>query len=120
MMPWLVLAAVLSTVLAFGGGYWKGGHDKASEVKAQVARDAELLQSFDTKLAERISAIQVKHVRILQRAEKEIIRVPEYRDCVAQPDGLLQLVNEALTGTPPGTDRSVPAADTAGTGAELH
>lgn len=59
------------------------------------------------KTAKAISEIEVKNVTIYQKATREVIKEPVYRDCIHTSDGL-RLVNEALSN---GKVRTEPSGD---------
>lgn len=61
------------------------------EEVARVARDAAM-----DAAAEKIAKIQVVNKTIYQRATREVLKEPMYRDCLHSADGL-RAVNQALT-----------------------
>lgn len=101
----ILLAAIVSAVLAGGFGYDYG----MSKAKAQEARDEALTlavsEAAATASAQAISKLKTKNTIIKQEIERVIQTNTVHRECV-HPDGQLQLINEALTG-----DRAVPAGD---------
>jgi hypothetical protein len=101
--PWLILGVSVVAVGALGGSYVKGRADgRAVEIAqrvtleevARVAREAAMAGA-----AEKIAAIEVKHVTVRQKLETEIREKPVYRDCFAD-QRVLDTVNEAITGNP--------------------
>ena len=111
--PWVILTAVALFAVSIAGTGWKAyqmgrDHEIASQAKAaeveRRATDAALKVT-----AEAIAGIEVKSVTIRQRTEKEIERVPVYRNCVAG-DSVLELTNAAILGTEPPGDSVLPGA----------
>jgi hypothetical protein len=100
-LPYLLGGALLSVLLALGGGYWLGRSDgRALEAGEQdrataavVAAQAAMVQVA----AESIAKIEVRNVHTTQKLEKETVEVPVYRDCRHSPDAL-GLLNDALSG----------------------
>lgn len=110
---------LIAAVVALGGFFTWGGHRLyAAGYDAAVverAKDAQLIEAAGAAAqkaaAEAISAIQVHHVTIRQKLEKELTRDVVYRDCVASP-GVFELSNEALTGrSNPAPNSDVPPAE---------
>jgi hypothetical protein len=108
MSPYAILASVLITASALGGAYWQGRKDGRDACQAAEARDAEVTriasEAAAASAAEAISKIEVKHVTLRQRVEREVRENVVYRECKHSPGGLRD-INAALTG-----------ADSAGSG----
>lgn len=98
-LPYLLLAAVL----LIGGGYAKGRWDghalgvSDSEHVALIAEQAAYAGQLGA--AREIAKLEVKHVTVQRKIERETREVPVYRDCVHQPDGV-RIVNDALENRP--------------------
>lgn len=111
-----VLAGIgVVVILALGWGgrtIYKAGYNAAV---VEQKTDEQLIQAAATAAqsaaAQAISNIQVKHVTIRQKLEKELTRDVVYRDCVASPR-VLELSNEAITGRPdPATNSVLPPTE---------
>lgn len=97
------LAGLLLIGLALFAGGWKLGVD---HVEAQQLHDERLVNdavnAAQKGAATEIAKLEIKHVTLQSRIERETREVPVYRDCHHSPDGLLNL-NAALTNAqPPG------------------
>ncbi|MBS1143355.1 MAG: hypothetical protein H6R14_761 [Proteobacteria bacterium] len=92
-IKWLVLVAALV------GCYSWGRHDGRALQEASQLRDAALVDkaiaAAQEGAAKEIAKLEIKHVTLQQRIERETREVPVYRDCRHSPDGLQQL-NAAL------------------------
>lgn len=97
---WVVL------LLALGGSYAWGRHDgSALEKASRLQEEAVVAKAIDAAqagAAKEIAKLEIKHVTLQQRIERETREVPVYRDCKHSGDGLLQL-NAALE------NRAIPA-----------
>lgn len=97
---WVVL------LLALGGSYAWGRHDGAGlESAARLREEAFVNKAIDAAqagAAKEIAKLEIKHVTLQQRIERETREVPIYRDCRHSADGLQQL-NATLE------NRAVPA-----------
>lgn len=117
-LPYLLGAALISVLLALGGGYFMGRSDgralEAGEQDRVALAVAAAEQAMQRVAAESISKIEVRNVTIRQKAETVTREVPVYRDCKHDPDGL-RLINDALdpTGAFPTPDSKLPATDPA-------
>lgn len=110
MNPYIILAAVLAVIGAFGGGYWWGASAKENAILAEQKREDDLIAKMQGTVADSISKMTVKHVTIRQQVDHEIIEKPVYRDCMHTDDGL-RLVNSALSNTEPAGPSELPAID---------
>lgn len=117
MLPWVLLAAVLTVGAAGGTGYWKGQQHATARIEAKLLREAEKTRIDQAEAlraaAERIVALDIKNTTI--RAKTEVItrEVPVYRDCV-HDDRTFRLLNDALSPAAGLPDQSeVPGADAA-------
>lgn len=106
------IALTLGLVVSHGAvGYWQYGQGVDS-CEAAVAREERIAKIAYDKgqegAAGAIAKMEITHVTIKQRVERETREVPVYRDCHHSPDGMLG-VNQALSGKPvsPG-DRKLP------------
>jgi len=113
--PYFLAAALVAS----GAAYLKGRQDGKSIAAAQEARDERVAviaaESAASAAAVAIRQIRITNTTIQQRLEREIQTRVQYVDCRHAP-GVLDTVNEALTGQrpkpPPGG--SLPAADPTG------
>jgi hypothetical protein len=96
--PWLILATVVALGASHTIAYVKGGAARENSILAEQQRQDELVQKIQQSTAQQIAAIEVKHVTVRQQLETEIREKPVYRDCIAD-DRVLELVNQAITGT---------------------
>jgi hypothetical protein len=110
--PWLLLAAVLALGASHTFAYVKGGISRENSILAEQKRQDELVAKVQQSTAQAIAAIEVKHVTVRQQLETEIREKPVYRDCTAD-DRVLELVNQAITGT-----ESASGGVVSGTGAD--
>lgn len=111
--PYFLLAAAV----AAGTAYVKGRHDGKEVAAVTALREervaAQAASAAASAAAAAISQIRVQNTTIQQKVEREIQTRVEYRDCRHAP-GVLDSVNEALTGRPnPAPGDRVPAADAA-------
>lgn len=109
MPPLNVLAAEYKWVillLSLGGCYVWGRHDGAALEAAASLRETAVAEraiaAAQEGAAKEIAKLEIKHVTLQQRIERETREIPVYRDCRHSADGLQQL-NAALE------NRSVPA-----------
>ncbi|WP_150428883.1 hypothetical protein [Dechloromonas sp. CZR5] len=109
MPPLNVLAAEYKLVillLSLGGCYVWGRHDGAALEAAASVRETAVAEravaAAQEGAAKEIAKLEIKHVTLQQRIERETREIPVYRDCRHSADGLQQL-NAALE------NRSVPA-----------
>lgn len=108
MSLYAALIAGLLWAASIAGSYFYGVEVGDDGATARQAREADVRRET-RELAQQgaaaaISEIEVKHVTIRQRVEREIREHPVYRDCRHTPGGL-RGVNAALTGDdsePPG------------------
>lgn len=100
-LPYLLGGALLSVLLALGGGYWMGRQDgralEAGEQDRASAAVREAQAAMVQAAADSIAKIEVKNVYKTQQLEKQTVEVPVYRDCVHSPDAF-RLLNDALAG----------------------
>ena len=100
-------------LLALAGSYAWGRHDGGALAVAAETREAVIAAAATAAAqkatAEEIAKLEVKHVTVQRRIERETREVPVYRDCRHSPDGL-RAINDALENraVPPG-DRELPA-----------
>lgn len=94
-MPYLILAAVLCSIVTGGVG-WKLGidHQKAQELE-RTALVAEAIDAANAASAEAISKLKVKNTTITNEVQHEIRTNTIYADCKLTPRGV-QLANQAL------------------------
>lgn len=98
--PWMILIAValLGGVSAYS--YHKGAVNKENEIVAAQAKDDALVQKVSDAAQEgaarAIANIRIKNVTTLQTLEKEIVKVPDYSNCMHSDAGL-RAINDALT-----------------------
>lgn len=99
MLPWVLLAAVLTVGAAGGTGYWKGNQHATARIEAQLLREAEKTRVDQAEAlqaaAAEIAKIDVKHQTLKQVVQREVVEVPVYRECRHSPD-TLSAVNAAL------------------------
>lgn len=99
--PWVILAALCTLAGICGGSYVKGRSDgKAVIIASQAKEEAirlETLQLAQMAAAEEIAKIDIRHVTIKGKVEREVITKVQYRDC-AHDDDTLRLLNDAITG----------------------
>lgn len=86
-------------LLALGACYVWGRHDGSALAEAGVLRENALvekaIEASQSGAAAAIAKLEIKHVTLQQKIERETREVPVYRDCRHSPDGLRSL-NEAL------------------------
>jgi len=116
-LPYLAVAAggVVLVACVFLYGVKTGG----DRVWARVAEQRQDLYDVERRAREAaavaISQIEVRHVTINQRAEKEVIREERYRECAHSP-AVYGLLNDALADRDPGPvvgAGGMPGADSA-------
>ncbi len=121
-LPYVLLAAVSATSVAGLGGYlWGRSDGRALEAGQQVADEAliaTVATAAQTAAAREIAGIEIKNTTIRQTVESKTRENTVYRDC-RHADGVLDLVNAALTGTQPAGGGQLPVADS-GAGRELR
>lgn len=86
-------------VLVVVGSYAWGRHDGAALMEAEcergIARVTQAVETAQRGAAEAIAKLEVRHVTVQRRIERETREVPVYRDCVHRPDGV-RIINDAL------------------------
>lgn len=100
---YLYAAVTIALVVSHGAvAYWQYGQGKDS-CEAAAAREERIAKIAYDKAQEgvagEIAKMEIKHVTIKQRVERETREVPVYRDCRHSPGGMLG-VNQALSGKP--------------------
>ena len=102
MLPVSVLRAEykwLAVLLALGACYAWGRHDGAALTEADVLRENALVEkamsASQAGAAAAIAKLEIKHVTLQQKIERETREVPVYRDCRHSHGGLRSL-NYAL------------------------
>jgi hypothetical protein len=128
--PWLLGGTAIALVLAFGGGYLKGGEHTANAYqvkidKLQLDAAAQLQKTRDAMQAQSNEAVEMlekdnarSHTvfRTITQQVDKIIDRPVFRNICLDDDGL-RLANAALSGvaaeapTGPSTGTRVPPAD---------
>jgi hypothetical protein len=109
-----ITAGLVAILVAFAIGY--GGYSLGQDsVLAEQARTREAINAAYEKArqgtADEISKLRPR-VQVINQKVRETVRVePVYRDCVHAP-GVLDNINEALTGTRPAGGGSLPSTDT--------
>ena len=98
--PWLLLGAVVALGASHTYAYVKGGTARENSMLAEQKRQDELIAKVQQSTAAEIARIQVVNKTIYQRATREVIEKPVYRECVHDPD-TLGMLNHALTNTAP-------------------
>ena len=101
--PWLLLAALLTILGAFTGGYVKGRSDANSNCAEARTLILEAAQEAQKAAAAEIAKIEIRHTTIRQKVQREITEKPVYRECGHSPDGV-RLVNQALSNGANGAD----------------
>ena len=101
--PWLLLAALLTILGAFTGGYVKGRSDANSNCSEARMLILEAAQAAQKAAAQEIAKIEIRHTTIRQKVQREVLEKPVYRTCNHSPDGL-RLVNQALSNGANGAD----------------
>lgn len=107
LMPWLLIAWFVSTLVAGGTGYVKGKNDAQAEQASQELLIARAAQEAQQATAEVIAQIKIKNTTINREIQRETRTVPVYSDCRNSESGM-QLINNALTGTKPASDVKLP------------
>lgn len=115
-LPWVLLASVVCTVLSGVTGYAYGNRigtqlERADRI-ADEALAAKAGEAAQLAAAEAIAGIQVKHTTIRTAVEKETRENTVYRDC-AHPIGVQQRIAEAFAAVGTGGSE-LPAAGGAG------
>jgi hypothetical protein len=111
--PWLILAAVLALGASHTLAYVKGGTSRENSILAEQKRQDELVQKIQQSTAQQLAQIEIVNKTIYQRATREVIEKPVYRDCHHDAD-TLGMLNHALTNTAPpepARDSVVPGVD---------
>lgn len=115
--PWVLVAAGLVLAASHGAVAWKSyslGQDSVYAEKYKLEEvERRVTEAATAASAKEISKIEVKHVTIRQRLDREIIKEPVYTDCRHSPDGM-RAVNDALRppgATEPPRDGRVPGPD---------
>jgi hypothetical protein len=108
----------VAILIALGACYAWGRHDGSALAEADVLRENALVErafaASQAGAAAEIAKLEIKHVTLQQRIERETREVPVYRDCRHSPDGLRSL-NDALENrTVAPDDRQLPG-DAGGT-----
>lgn len=98
--PWLIMAAVLALGASHTFAYVKGGTARENSILAEQKRQDELVQKIEQSTAKQIAQIEVVNKTIYQRATREVIEKPVYRDCRHDAD-TLGMLNHALSNTAP-------------------
>lgn len=111
--PWVLLAAVLALGASHTFAYVKGGTARENSILAEQKRQDELVQRIERTNAQQIAQIEVVNKTIYQRATREVIEKPVYRDCHHDAD-TLGMLNNALTNTAP----TQPAGDSVVSGVD--
>jgi hypothetical protein len=113
--PWLLLVAGIGLAGIVSGAYVKGRADgRAVEIAQRVTLEEVAKTAREAAMAgaaEKIAAIEVRHVTVRQQLETQIREKPVYRDCFAD-QRVLDTVNEAITGNPATGSGELPAAGT--------
>jgi len=104
---WAVLLLAAVGIYAWGRADGRALSD-AEHLRAAQAADT-ALELARRGAAEEIAKLEVKHVTVQRRIERETREVPVYRDCRHPPD-VLRALDDALENRPgaPG-DRELPA-----------
>ena len=80
MNPYAILVALFGFIGAFAGGWWTGSRvEQGTQKRVEDAR-RETADAAEKGAAKAIAQIKVTQTTIRQRAEKEIIREPQYVD----------------------------------------
>lgn len=117
MIPHVIAGAAVGICIAGVGGYLYGRHDgreiaEGKQAAASLER-AEVQRVTREVLATELSKITITNRTIVNKAEKEIVHEPVYRDCT-HSDTMFQLLNYALSAGSSGqvpSDRVVPPTD---------
>lgn len=96
--PWVLLAAVLALGASHTYAYVKGGTSRENSILAEQKRQDELVQKIQQSTAQQLAQIEIVNKTIYQRATREVIEKPVYRDCHHDAD-TLGMLNSALTNT---------------------
>nr|MBL8412726.1 hypothetical protein [Dechloromonas sp.] len=94
---WAVLLLALAGSYAWGRADGRALAD-AESLRAEQIADA-ALESARRGAAEEIAKLEVKHVTVQRRIERETREVPVYRDC-RHPPGVLRALDDALENRP--------------------
>jgi len=119
--PYFLLAALLSLLASFGGGYWLGtdhcetGHKAEQfEVMQEIQVAADKQAEEDNQIAQRYEdvreVVRTVYVKVKEEANENIDKNGGYADCSLDADGLL-LYNSrppAAPGSAGGTDGRLP------------
>jgi hypothetical protein len=102
MLPISVLSSEYkwaAVLVVLGACYAWGRHDGAALAEADVLRENAMIERVTAAgqvgAAAAIAKLEIKHVTLQQRIERETREVPVYRDCRHSSDGLRSL-NDAL------------------------
>jgi len=108
----IVGVAVVSGLVWGGHKLYVFGYDAAVlENQNLITAQERIAKAVETRIANKINGITIKHVTIRQNLEKEFSHDVVYRECVAS-ERVFELTNEAITGSSePVTDSVVPTAE---------
>lgn len=110
--PSTVAAKLLVVIVVCGSFYVYGRHDGQKLALADELRDAEVarmaIDAAQRGAAQEIAKLEIKHVTVQQKIERETHEVPVYRDCRHSPDGLLGLNALLENRAEPAGDRELP------------
>lgn len=117
--PWVLLAALLVLGGTNAFSYWRGGVNKQHAMESAAAREQRVADKvYNAALsatAQEIAKIEVKHVTINRKLEKEVRTERVYAEC-QHTDAGFRLLNDALTNraaNEPAGGGGVPAVDPA-------
>lgn len=112
MNPWLLLGIGAAWVGSVGAaGWWCYGAGKDAELATQAREDKAREQTREAAMqgaALAISTIKVQHRTITQEVQRDVVAVPQYRECAHSPQ-TLESINAALTGQGHGDSATKPS-----------
>lgn len=110
--PTVLLTLLASTLASAGAAFFFGMSVQKDRSVAQEARDKQVAEIASKAAASAINKIEVRHVTVQNKVEREIVEKPVFRDCKSGPD-LVRDFNSTIAGPDGAADRELPAADAA-------
>lgn len=101
MNPYAIIAALVLAAAAIGGAYWQGRNDGRDACEALQAREDAVRQETrelaQQGAADAIGKLEVKHVTIKQKLEREVREKTVFAECRSGPDSV-RIYNSGVAG----------------------